>query len=81
MTVKEAIALFDTAEAEALAVVEAGDRRHLIGLLTGAHARGGAMRMNANRGDASSAANSCPRGIPKRSSATLPREGLTDCTR
>ena len=53
------IALFDTAEAEALAVVEAGDRRHVIGLLTEAHARR-RLRMNSNRGDANSAANSCP---------------------
>jgi chloride channel protein, CIC family len=38
MTVKEAVALFDTAEAEALAVVEAREKRHVIGLLTEAHA-------------------------------------------
>jgi CIC family chloride channel protein len=38
MTVKEAIALFDTAEAEALAVVETRDKRHVIGLLTESHA-------------------------------------------
>jgi CIC family chloride channel protein len=38
MTVKEAVALFDSAEAEALAVVEARDKRHVIGLLTEAHA-------------------------------------------
>jgi CIC family chloride channel protein len=38
MTVKDAIALFDTAEAEALAVVEARDKRHVIGLLTESHA-------------------------------------------
>jgi CIC family chloride channel protein len=38
MTVKEAVALFDGAEAEALAVVEARDKRHVIGLLTESHA-------------------------------------------
>jgi CIC family chloride channel protein len=38
MTVKEAVALFDSVEAEALAVVEARDKRHVIGLLTEAHA-------------------------------------------
>jgi CIC family chloride channel protein len=39
MIVKEAIALFGTAEAAALALVEAGVRRHVIGPLTEAHAR------------------------------------------
>ena len=38
MTVKEAVATFDTAEAEALAVVEARDKRIVIGLLTESHA-------------------------------------------
>jgi CIC family chloride channel protein len=38
MTVKEAVALFDSAEAEALVVVEARDKRHVIGLLTESHA-------------------------------------------
>jgi chloride channel protein, CIC family len=38
MTVKEAVALFDKAEAEALAVVEAADNREVIGLLTEAYA-------------------------------------------
>jgi chloride channel protein, CIC family len=38
MTVKEAVAAFDNAEAEALAVVEARDKRSVIGLLTEAHA-------------------------------------------
>jgi len=38
MTVKEAVAMFDTAEAEALAVVEARDKRNVIGLLTESHA-------------------------------------------
>ena len=38
MTVKEAVAAFDTAEAEALAVIEARERRNVIGLLTEAHA-------------------------------------------
>ena len=38
MTVKEAVGLFDRAEAEALAVVEARDKRHVIGLLTESHA-------------------------------------------
>ena len=38
MTVKEAVALFDRAEAEALAVVEARDKRNVIGLLTESHA-------------------------------------------
>ncbi len=38
MTVKEAVAMFDHAEAEALAVVEARDKRSVIGLLTEAHA-------------------------------------------
>jgi CIC family chloride channel protein len=37
MTVKEAAALFDKAEAEALAVVEAPDNRQVIGLLTEAY--------------------------------------------
>jgi CIC family chloride channel protein len=38
MTVKDAVAAFDAAEAEALAVVEARDKRTVIGLLTEAHA-------------------------------------------
>jgi CIC family chloride channel protein len=38
MTVKDAILVFDQAEAEALAVVEARDKRSVIGLLTEAHA-------------------------------------------
>jgi CIC family chloride channel protein len=38
MTVKEAVALFDKAEAEALAVVETADDREVIGLLTEAYA-------------------------------------------
>jgi chloride channel protein, CIC family len=38
MTVKEAVILFDTAEAEALAVVEAPDDRVVVGLLTEAYA-------------------------------------------
>jgi CIC family chloride channel protein len=38
MTVKEAVILFDRAEAEALAVVEAPDNREVVGLLTEAYA-------------------------------------------
>jgi CIC family chloride channel protein len=38
MTVKEAVMLFDKAEAEALAVVEAADNREVVGLLTEAYA-------------------------------------------
>ena len=38
MTVKEAVILFDKAEAEALAVIEAPDNREVIGLLTEAYA-------------------------------------------
>jgi CIC family chloride channel protein len=38
MTVKEAVELFDTAEAEALAVVEAPNDRAVVGLLTEAYA-------------------------------------------
>ncbi len=38
MTVKEAIAIFDKAEAEALAVVHSQDRRHVVGLLSESHA-------------------------------------------
>jgi CIC family chloride channel protein len=38
MTVKEAVILFDKAEAEALAVVEATDNREVIGLLTESYA-------------------------------------------
>jgi CIC family chloride channel protein len=38
MTVKDAVAAFDRAEAEALAVIEARDKRTVIGLLTEAHA-------------------------------------------
>jgi chloride channel protein, CIC family len=34
MTVKEAIALFETAESDALAVIDGPDTRHVIGLLT-----------------------------------------------
>jgi CIC family chloride channel protein len=37
MTVKEAVMLFDKAEAEALAVVEAADDREVVGLLTEAY--------------------------------------------
>ena len=38
MTVKEAVILFDRAEAEALAVVEAPDNKEVVGLLTEAYA-------------------------------------------
>jgi CIC family chloride channel protein len=38
MNIQEAIAVFDAAEAESLAVVEAGDERSPIGILTEAHA-------------------------------------------
>jgi len=38
MTVKEAVAAFDTAEAEALAVITSRESRHVIGLLSEAHA-------------------------------------------
>jgi chloride channel protein, CIC family len=38
MTVKDAVATFDAAEAEALAVVEARDKRNVVGLLTESHA-------------------------------------------
>jgi CIC family chloride channel protein len=38
MTVKQAVMMFDRAEAEALAVVEAADNREVIGLLTEAYA-------------------------------------------
>lgn len=38
MTVKEAVAVFDKAEAEALAVVQSSDRRRVIGLLSESHA-------------------------------------------
>lgn len=38
MTVKEAVTLFDRAEAEALAVIEAPDNREATGLLTEAYA-------------------------------------------
>jgi CIC family chloride channel protein len=38
MTVKQAVMVFDRAEAEALAVVEAADNREVIGLLTEAYA-------------------------------------------
>jgi len=34
MTVKEAIALFENAESDALAVIDTTDTRHVIGLLT-----------------------------------------------
>jgi CIC family chloride channel protein len=38
MNIQDAIAVFDVAEAESLAVVETGDERRPIGLLTEAHA-------------------------------------------
>ena len=38
MNIQEAIAVFDAAEAESLAVVEPGDQRRPIGILTEAHA-------------------------------------------
>lgn len=38
MTVREAVAVFDKAEAEALAVVQSPDRRRVIGLLSESHA-------------------------------------------
>jgi chloride channel protein, CIC family len=34
MTIKEAVALFESAESDALAVVDSLERRHVIGLLT-----------------------------------------------
>ena len=47
MNIHEAIAVFDAAEAESLAVVEAGDERRPIGILTEAHA----MRRYAEESD------------------------------
>jgi chloride channel protein, CIC family len=38
MNIQQAIAVFDAAEAESLAVVEPGDERRPIGILTEAHA-------------------------------------------
>ena len=38
MTIKDAVALFETAEADALAVVDSTDSRRVIGLLTEQHA-------------------------------------------
>lgn len=38
MNVRQAVSAFDVAEAETLAVVDAGDRNRVIGLLTEAHA-------------------------------------------
>jgi CIC family chloride channel protein len=38
MTVKEAVAAFDKAEAEALAVIQSSESRRVIGLLGEAHA-------------------------------------------
>jgi CIC family chloride channel protein len=38
MNIQQAIAVFDAAEAESLAVVEPGDGRQPIGILTEAHA-------------------------------------------
>jgi CIC family chloride channel protein len=38
MSIKDAVAAFDRAEAEALAVIESRDKRQVIGLLTEAHA-------------------------------------------
>jgi chloride channel protein, CIC family len=38
MTVREAVAMFETAESDALAVVDGQDTRHVIGLLTEQHA-------------------------------------------
>jgi chloride channel protein, CIC family len=38
MTIKEAVAAFDKAEAEALAVIQSRENRHVVGLLSEAHA-------------------------------------------
>jgi CIC family chloride channel protein len=38
MTVKEAIAIFDKAEAEALAVIQSPERRRVVGLLSESYA-------------------------------------------
>jgi len=38
MTVKEAVAMFESAEAEALAVVQAPDKLRVMGLLTESYA-------------------------------------------
>jgi CIC family chloride channel protein len=38
MTAKEAVTVFENSEAEALAVVQSPEQRHVIGLLTEAHA-------------------------------------------
>jgi CIC family chloride channel protein len=38
LTIKDAVAVFDRTEAEALAVVDSPERQHVIGLLTEAHA-------------------------------------------
>jgi CIC family chloride channel protein len=38
MTIKEAVAMFENAESDALAVVDGPETRHVIGLLTEAHA-------------------------------------------
>ena len=47
MNIQEAIAVFDAAEAESLAVVEAGGERRPVGILTEAHA----MRRYAEESD------------------------------
>ena len=71
MTVKELITLFDTAEAEALAVVEAGDRRHAIGLLTEAHARRRVRMLEPRLGDAQRGGRNWRPGLVSRSSWRL----------
>jgi CIC family chloride channel protein len=38
MTIKEAVAMFENAESDALAVVDGPETRHVIGLLTEQHA-------------------------------------------
>jgi CIC family chloride channel protein len=38
MTIKEAVVAFDKAEAEALAVIQSRENRHVVGLLSEAHA-------------------------------------------
>ena len=47
MNIQEAIAVFDAAEAESLAVVEVGGERRPVGILTEAHA----MRRYAEESD------------------------------
>ncbi len=70
MTVKEAIALFENAESDALAVVDGPDTRHVIGLLTEHYA------LRRYTTSWSGGGGSCPGSSGRKDAPSALREGV-----